>query len=149
MKSKDMTEEKDKRLSEREKKDRQIEMLLATMWNFYKQGKDEVSISEFQESILEFQKEFPELGYTYSNRFLYSLDVLTDLKELSHNGYIRQYVYRHDAFLPKRFITLAPLGKSRGVKILDTLSRDESQGLKRAVEKAIKNYNNRWRLWSR
>lgn len=140
---------KDVKLPGRTKEGRPIEILLATMCMFSKQGEDEVSLAEFQESIAEFQKKIPSLGYTYSSRFLYSLDVLTDLKELYHDGYIRQYNYRHDSFLPKRFIALAPLGKGRGCKILDLLSADEIQSLENAVTKAIENHKLRWRLWSR
>ena len=140
---------KDIKLPGRTKEGRHIEMLLATMCMFSKQGEDEVSLAEFQEGIAEFQKKVPALKYTYSSRFLYSLDVLADLKELYHDGYIRQYKYRHDSFLPKRFIALAPLGKGRGRKILDMLSADEIQSLENAVTKAVESHKLRWRLWSR
>lgn len=145
------TEQVDKaiKLPGKIKEGRPIEILLATLCVFSRQGKDEVSLSEFQESIAEFQREFTALGYTYSSRFLYSLDVLTDLKELYYNGYIRQYNYRHDAFLPKKFLTLTPLGKGRGRKILNMLSVDQVQGLNNAVTTAIANHKLRWRLWSR
>jgi len=137
------------RLPGRTKEGRPIEILLAIMHIFSEQGREEVSLSELQESIAEFQREFNSLGYAYSNRFLYSLDVLTDLKELYHNGYIRQYNYRHDSFLPKRFLALTPLGKGHSRKILDMLSEDEMQNLKSTVTKAIENHRLRWRLWSR
>lgn len=145
------TEQVDKaiKLPGKIKEGRPIEILLATLCVFSRQGKDEVSLSEFQESIAEFQREFTALGYTYSSRFLYSLDVLTDLKELYYSGYIRQYNYRHDAFLPKKFLTLTPLGKGRGRKILDMLSVDQVQGLNNAVTTATANHKLRWRLWSR
>lgn len=133
----------------RHKEGRPLEMLLATLCVFSNQGRDEVSLSEFQESIAEFQRASLSLGYAYSDRFPYSLDVLADLKDLFHRGYIRQYNYRHDSFLPKKFLTLNPLGRGRGCKILDMLSEDERQGLKNAVMMAIGNHNLRWRLWSR
>jgi len=139
---------KDIKFPVRTKQGRPVEMLLATLCIFLKQGREEVSLSEFQESIAEFQREV-SLGYSYSGRFLYSLGVLTDLKDLYYRGYIRQYNYRHDAFLPKRFLTLTPLGKGRGWKILDMLSEDKIQGLKNAVTTAIRNHKLRWRLWSR
>ena len=137
------------KVSGRSKEGRPIEVLLATICIFSKQGKDEVSLSEFQESISEFQREFPMLGYTYSSKFLNSLDVLRDLKDLYHNGYIHQYNYRHDSFLPKRFLKLTSLGKGRGSKILDMLSSEEIQSLESAVIRAIENHKRRWRLWSR
>lgn len=145
------TEQVDKaiKLPGKIKKGRPIEILLATLCVFSRQGKDEVSLSEFQESIAEFQREFLPLGYSYSSRFLYSLDVLTDLKELYYSGYIRQYNYRHDAFLPKKFLSLTSLGKGRGWKMLEMLSDDEIQSLQSAAKTAIKNHESRWRLWSR
>lgn len=136
------------KLPGRIKEGRPIEILLATMCIFSKEAKDEVSLSEFQESIAEFQR-FRPLGYAYSSRFLYSLDVLSDLDDLSYGGYVHHYNYRHDSFLPKRFLTLTSLGKGRGCKILGMLSGDEIQSLQKAVVTAIKNYESRWRLWSR
>lgn len=141
--------DKEIRLPGRSKEGRPIEILLATLCIFAKQGKDEVSLSEFQESIAEFQREFVPLGYSYSSRFMYSLDLLTDLKDLHYGGYIRQYNYRHDSFLPKKFLSLTPLGKGRGWKILKMLSDDEIQSLQNAAKTAVKNHENRWRLWSR
>jgi len=140
---------KDIKLKGRSKEGRPIEMLLAALCVFSKQGKDEVSLSELQESIAEFQREFQTLGYTYSSRFLYSFDILDDLKELYFNSSIRQYNYRHDSFLPKRFLALTRLGKGRGTKILDRLSEDEMENLTSAVAKAIENHELRWRLWAR
>lgn len=141
--------DKEIRLPGRSKEGRPIEILLATLCVFANQGKDEVSLSEFQESIAEFQRESVPLGYSYSSRFLYSLDLLTDLKDLHYGGYIRQYNYRHDSFLPKKFLSLTPLGKGRGWKILEMLSDDERQSLHSVAKTAIKNHESRWRLWSR
>lgn len=140
---------KEGKLPRRTKKGRQIEMLLGALCVFSKQGKEEVSVSEFQESIAEFQQFFPSLGYSYSRRFPYSLDLLSDLKDLYHGGFVHQYNYRHDAFLPKRFLALTALGKGRGWKILEMLSDDEIQSLQNSVITAIRNHENRWRLWAR
>lgn len=137
------------KLPGRTKEGRPIEILLAALCVFYRRGKEEVSLSELQETIAEFQQRFRPLGYSYSSRFLYSLDVLSDLEDLSYGGYVRRYNYRHDAFLPKRFLALSPLGKGRGWKILEMLSAEEMQSLQNAVVTAIKNYEGRWRLWSR
>ncbi len=124
------------------------EVLLAALYFFLEHGKKEVSLSEFQESVAEFQQEFP-LGYAFSERFLYSLDLLFDLKDLHYRGYIHQYNYKHDAFLPKRFLALTALGKGRGSKILNTLADEEAQALENAVVRAMENHEERWRLWSR
>jgi len=130
------------------KEGRPIEMLLAAMCIFSKQGKEEVSLSELQECISEFQKEFL-LGYNFSEHFLCSVDLLTDLRDLSRERYIRQYIYRHDAFLPKRFVSLMPLGKGRGEKIIGTLPPDIARALEDGVTTAIRNYKETWRSWAR
>ena len=139
---------KDIRLPGRTKEGRPIEILLATLCLFSQQGKEEVSISEFQECISEFQKEF-SLGYNFSEHFLCSVDLLTDLRDLSQERYIRQYIYRHDALLPKRFVSLMPLGKGRGEKIVGTLSPDTAEALENAASIAIRNYKETWRSWAR
>ncbi|MBM3141696.1 MAG: hypothetical protein FJ005_01425 [Chloroflexi bacterium] len=126
-----------------------IDILLAAMRIFSKEGRDEVSFSEFQESIAEFQREFPSLGYAFAERFLLSLDLLTDLSNLDYRGYIRDYHCRLDALLPKRFLSLTALGRGQGNKVLQTLTDDVVDSLTRAVKISIKNYNERWRLWAR
>jgi hypothetical protein len=140
--------EKKVRLPGRSKEGRPIEILLATLCIFDKQGKDEVSLSEFQESIAEFQREFP-LGYSFSERFLLSLDLLSDVKELDYRGYIRDYHYRVDALLPKRFLALTPLGRGVGSKVVHTLEGEVLESLTTAVKLSIINYKERWRLWAR
>lgn len=133
----------------RTKEGRPIEILLATMCMFSKQGKDEVNLSEFQESIAEFQREYPTLGYSFSERFLLSLDLLSDLKHLEYRGYIHDYHYRLDALLPKRFLTLTALGRGQGNKVLQMLIDDTLETLTNAVKLAMRNYKERWRLWAR
>lgn len=139
---------KDIRLLSRTKESRPIEILLAVMCIFSKEGRDEVSLSEFQESIAEFQREFL-LGYSFSERFLLSVDLLSDVKDLDYRGYIRDYHYRLDALLPKRFLALTPLGRGHGNKVLGMLKGDVVKSLTNAVELAIRNYKERWRLWAR
>lgn len=124
------------------------DIVMAMLYLFSRHGKGEVSLSEFQECVAEAQQYFA-LGYAFSERFVYSLGLLSDLKELHHRGYTRQYNYRHDAFLPKRFLELTALGKGRGSKVLKTLADDEVRSLENAVATAMKNYDDRWRLWSR
>ena len=136
------------KLPGRTKEDRPLEVLLAVLFLFSKQGRDEVSLSEFQESIAEFQREFP-LGYSFSERFLLSWDLLSDLKDLDYRGYIRDYHYRLDALLPKRFLALTALGRGAGNKVLPTLSVDVVEDLTNAVKMAMSNYQKRWRLWVR
>ncbi len=140
--------EKEFRLPGRSKEGRPVEMLLAVLCIFDKQGKGEVSLSEFQESIVEFQREFP-LGYSFSERFLLSLDLLSDVKDLGYRGYIRDYHYRVDALLPKRFLALTSLGRGVGNKVVHTLKSEVLESLTNAVKLSIANYKERWRLWAR
>ena len=133
----------------RTKGGRPIEILLAAMCIFSQQGRDEVSLYEFQESIAEFQREFPSLGYSFSERFLLSSDLLSDLKDLDYRGYIRDYHYRLDSLLPKRFLALTALGRGQGNKLLRMLPADVVEDLTNAVKIALKNYHERWRLWAR
>jgi hypothetical protein len=125
-----------------------LDFLLVTLYLFTELGRDEVSISEFQESVHKIQQIIP-LGYSFSERFLLSIDLLVDLKELDYKGYIRDYHYRLDGLLPKRFLALTVLGQGRGKSKLQMLSDDVSENLKRIIESAIKNYKERWRLWVR
>ena len=140
---------KDIKVQGRIKEDRPIDILLATMYIFSRQGRDEVSLSEFQEGIAEFQRKFPTLGYSFSERFLLSSDLLSDLKDLDYRGYIRDYHYRLDALLPKRFLALTALGRGLGNKVLQTLTADAVGDLTNAVKIAMNNYHKRWRLWAR
>jgi hypothetical protein len=125
------------------------EFLLTALWYFHEQGKDEVSISELQESISQYQKITEQDKYSYSDKFMLSPDLLYDLKELSYKGYIRDYHYRLDGLLPKRFLALTSLGRGVGKNVSKTLTADLSMNLNSAVSTAIDNYNKRWRLWGR
>ncbi|MBN2075192.1 MAG: hypothetical protein JW762_06550 [Dehalococcoidales bacterium] len=125
-----------------------LDYLLAAFYLFSNLGRNEVSISEFQESIREFQRAFP-LGYSFSDRFLLSTDLLYDIKILDNKGYIRDYHYRLDGLLPKRFLALTILGRGAGKKALEILSTEITENLTEAVERAISNYKKRWRLWVR
>lgn len=137
------------RLPSRTKEDRPLGVLLATLLVFSKQGRDEVSLAEFQESIAEFQQKYPPLSYSFSERFLLSSDLLSDLKDLDYRGYIRDYHYRLDSLLPKRFLALTALGRGLGSKFLQTLTEDVVVDLTNAVTIATKHYKERWRLWAR
>lgn len=128
---------------------RPLEMLLAVLCAFSKQGKEEVSFSEFHESIAAFQQQCPFLGYSFAGRFKSSPDLLSDLEDLKYRGYIRDYHYRLDALLPKRFLALTTLGRGQGNRIFQSLSDDIVAPLASAIEIAVKNYEARWRLWAR
>lgn len=124
------------------------EILLATVYFFSEHGKQEVSLSEFQGCVSEFQKEFP-LGYDFFETFLASLDLFTDLESLCQEGYSRRYTYSHDSLLPKNFIRLMPLGRRRAKKIIQTLSPNIIEALNKAIISAIGNYKKTWGSWAR
>lgn len=124
------------------------DILLAALYFFSEHGKEEVSLSEFQECVSEFQKEFP-LGYDFFETFLCSLDLFTDLENLCEEGYSRRYTYSHDTLLPKNFIRLMPLGTRRAKNIIRSLSSDKIEALNKAVVSAIGNYKKMWGLWGR
>jgi len=137
------------KLPGRTKDGRPVEILLAILCIFSNYEKDEVSFSEFLESIVEFQKKFSSLGYSFSERFLISIELFSDLEDLKYRGYIRDYHYRVDALLPKRFLALTTLGKGQGKRILRLLPDDVVKPLENAVKTAMRNYEERWRLWAR
>ena len=137
------------RLSRSTKEDHPVKILLAAMCIFSKEGRDEVSLSEFQECIAEFQQKYPSLGYSFSERFLLSADLLSDLRDLDYRGFIRDYHYRLDSLLPKRFLALTALGRGLGNKVLHTLTAEVVRDLTNAAKVAMNNYHNRWRLWGR
>jgi hypothetical protein len=139
---------------EEEKMERQVEKLprtdvvIATLYSYHEFGKKEISLSEILESIQKLQDKVP-LKYSFSKRFLYSVDLLEDLADLKYKGYIRSYKYRHDLFLPKNFIKLTPLGIGKAKKIKEQLPINFTKMLAQIVSDSIKNYEERWRLWSR
>lgn len=139
---------KDVKLQGRAKELPHREILLAILYLFAEHGKEEVSLSEFQECVSEFQKEFP-LGYDFFETFLCSLDLFTDLENLCEEGYSRRYTYSHDTLLPKNFIRLMPLGRWHAKKIIQRLSPDMIEALNRTVVSAIRNYKKMWGSWAR
>jgi hypothetical protein len=137
------------KLPGRMRKGRPFEIILAALDIFHKIGRKEISLTELQESIAEFQTDFGPLGYVYSSRFLYSLDLLSDLDDLVFNGYIHQFEYKYDGFLPNRYLTLTSIGKGRGKIIVGLLPEDTLKKLESSVTKSEHNYKKRWQLWAR
>ena len=131
------------------RKGRPFEIILAALSMFYKLGKTEISQIELQECIAEFQNNYGTLGYVYSARFLYSMDLLSDLDNLIFNGYIHQYEYKYDGFLPNRYLALTSIGKGRGKVIANLLPADVLSILESSAKKSKQNYENRWQLWAR
>ncbi len=74
---------------------------------------------------------------------------MEDLKDLIYLGFVHEFNYRHDSFLPKRYFRLTPLGSSRGKKLIQELSPDQRRELSDAAATAISDHEQRWRLWTR
>lgn len=123
-----------------------LDKLTLTMYLFHRRGREEVSLSELLECVAKSPSLFE---YSFSERFLYSMDLLSDLRKLDYQGYIDRYKYRRDAFLPKNFIRLTALGKGRSRRILKQFSKETIDSLENSVLTAMKNREERWRLWSR
>lgn len=125
-----------------------VGVLLATLCVFSKQGREEVSISEFQESVASFQQVYP-LGYSFSEQLLLSPDLLYDLRGLEYRGYLTDYHYKVDGLLPKRFLTLTALGRGIGNEYLQKMPSAMIENLTISAKEATANYHKRWRLWVR
>lgn len=124
------------------------EAILGMLFMFLRKDREEVSLPEIQECVAQWQQTFP-LGYQFSQRFLYSLDLFKDLTTLEYKGLIKQYTYRHDSLLPKHFLALTVLGRGYGDKALSALDEDETRTLESAVSLAMENYKQTWRLLGR
>ena len=115
-------------------KSRRKEILLATLYLFSEHGKEEkIHRYKFVECISEVQKDLLPLGYEFSEKFLYSIDLFADLDALRYEGYIRQYKSRQSDILPKNFVVLKPLGRVKAKKIIENLSPEILEGLNRAI----------------
>ena len=128
---------------------RPYEVILAVLDVFQELGKKEISLTELQDTVSEYQKNYGSLGYIYSSRFLYSLDLLSDLEDLVFHGYVHDYQYKYNGFLPNRYLALTSIGKGRGRVIVNLLPTDVSEQLSQSVYRAEQNYKTRWRLWAR
>jgi len=127
---------------------KRTDAILALLAVFRRNGKEQVSLSEFQVAIVGWQSRLP-LGYSFSKAFLYSYQLFEDLQTLEYQGEVVEFQYRHDAFLPKSFIQLSATGLVHGQQILAELSEEDKAVLENAVANAVEHYHSTWRLWSR
>ena len=118
------------------------------LYSFYVRGREEVSLPEFLECIKRVQEKIP-LKYEFSERFLYSLDLLEDLRDLEYQGFAHRFAYRHDAFLPKRYIALTGFGRSHTKKIAEKFPDEFTPILNECVSAALESSRERWRLYVR
>jgi len=110
--------------------------VLTLLCVFTRKGVEEISLSEVLESIQHLQNSY-DLGYEYWSRFLYSPGVIRDLTVLQDQGYLKRYQYRHDAFLPKQFLSLTHLGTGTGKRYSEQVSEDVRKAVELAVDTAV------------
>jgi len=123
-------------------------LILAALYIFTKKGEPEVSYSTFLESIAEFQKSF-NLGYKFLDKYLYCSELVSDISKLCYRGDLNEFEYKHDAFLPKHFLSLTSFGESRGSEYFEKFFDKAKGSLESAVENSIENYKRRWRFYRR
>ena len=118
------------------------------LYSFYARGREKVSLPEFLECIKRVQEKIP-LKYEFSERFLYSLDLLEDLRDLEYRGFAHRFIHRYDAFLPKSYITLTGFGKSHAEKIAQKFPGEYTPILEKSVDRTIQSYREKWRMYAR
>ena len=122
--------------------------LLPILFIFKEFGEKEVSLSELLESVELAQKNI-DFGYYFSSKILHSDQVFEELDKLKDRGYIVVYSYKHDGYFPKKFVSLTSTGVKRAQESLKNLPKDEIIVIKRAVQEAIKENKERYKIWSR
>jgi hypothetical protein len=127
---------------------RSRDVLLACLQSFTNHGEGEISLPEILDSALHIQEAVP-LGYEFSKDILYSSKFFRDIAELEENGYIRQYVYAHDSFLPKGYVTLTMLGRGHAEKTARGLPQSVLEIIANAVDTSLTQHKSYWRLYSR
>jgi len=123
-------------------------VILMLLYSFYKMGREEVSLPEFLECAKMAQEKIP-LKYEFSERFLYSLDLLEDLRYLEYVGFAHRFAYKHDAFLPKRYITLTEFGRSHIKRIAQKLPEGIIQTLDKSVLETVRRHEEKFKLFAR
>ena len=117
------------------------EIILAIVYLFFRYGKkEEVKRAELVDCLVAFQKEFPQLGYDFSEKSPYYCYQLTkDLNDLwFKKGYLRYY--RSGTPLRKNYVALWPLGKGRAKKMVETMDPEMIESLNRAARAMLNKY---------
>lgn len=123
-------------------------VILMVLDSFHQKGIEEVSLPEFLECMKTVQDEIP-MQYDFSERYLYSLELFEDLRNLEFQGFAHRFAYKHNGFLPKRHITLTGLGKSRVKNISHDFPQSTKEIFDRSVETTIQSFKNRIKLFAR
>jgi uncharacterized protein YwgA len=123
-------------------------LLLLALYAFHEHGEDEVCLSEILECFKHLEGKI-QTKYKFLDRFLYSPQLLEDLRDLSYQGLVRRFAYQHDAFLPKTYFMLTDLGKLYGKRSLSQSNVEELEKVNNFVRLAIENHRKRWKFWAR
>ena len=123
-------------------------IILMVLHSFYEKGREEVSLPEFLECIKRIQEKIP-LKYEFSERFLYSSGLLEDLRDLEYRGFAHRFTYRHDAFLPKSYITLTGFGRSHAKKVAQKIPDEYPPILEKCTNAIIETHREKWRMHTR
>jgi DNA-binding PadR family transcriptional regulator len=123
-------------------------ILLSCLLSFVKHGQEEISLPQILDGVSHLQKSIA-LGYEFSPGFLYSPNLFTDIARLEEEGYIRQYEYAHDGFLPKSYVSLTMLGRGTAEREAKRLSQPVVTMIDEGVERAIAQHKEYWRLYAR
>ena len=123
-------------------------IILMVLYSFYERGREEISLPEFLECIKKIQEKIP-LKYEFSERFLYSSDLLEDLRDLEYRGFAHRFTYRHDAFLPKSYITLTGFGRSHAKKVVQKVPDEYPPILEKCANAIIETHREKWRVYGR
>jgi hypothetical protein len=124
------------------------DVLLVCLLSFTKRGREEISLPEILDGALHVQEGLP-LGYKFSTDILYSSELFRDIAQLEEVGYIRRYVYTHDSFLPKGYVTLSMLGRGRAERTAKGLSQPVLDIIGHAVDTSMAQHKESWRLYPR
>ncbi len=119
---------------------------LLILQTFHDQGREEISLSEFLESASLIEG-WIGIDFEFADKFLYSSKLVHQLDDLHRGGYIRQYKYRYDAFIPKHYLNLTPLGRHAADEVI--APAELRTRLESATLEAISNHERRWRLLGR
>jgi DNA-binding MarR family transcriptional regulator len=123
-------------------------VLLECLRCFTDYGNEEISLPEILDSILYLKRKLP-LDYDFSRDVLYSAKLFSHMSKLEQNGYIRRYVYTHDALLPISYVTLTMLGRGHAQKIAQEFSQPTLTLINDAVKTSIGQHKEYWRLYPR
>ena len=126
-----------------------LDFLRAVLFTFELRGRDEISLSEVTEGIIELQKK-THVGYDFPEGLFYCYTLSEDLRDLQSAGHLYSYEYRYDGLLPKSFFRMTHLGKDKGRRVVEKSSYSSyKEAIEGSVTTAIELGQNRWRLFGR